>query len=68
MPRGLGLILFGIEGIGKTSFALQFPKPLMIMPLKEPGYISQRLSPVVLKFVKTRGEVRLLLRAMGEVK
>ena len=38
MPRGLGIILFGIEGIGKTSFSLQFPKPLHILPIKEPGF------------------------------
>lgn len=36
--RGLTLIIFGIEGIGKTSFALQFPKPLGIVPIREPGY------------------------------
>ncbi len=38
MPRGLGLIVYGIEGIGKTTFALQFPKPMSFMPLKEPGF------------------------------
>lgn len=36
--RGLTLIIFGIEGIGKTSFALQFPKPLGIIPIREPGF------------------------------
>lgn len=36
--RGLGLLIYGIEGIGKTSFALQAPKPLGCISLKEEGY------------------------------
>lgn len=38
MARGLSLIIYGVEGIGKTSLALQFPKPLNIAPIREPGY------------------------------
>lgn len=40
MPRGLGLIVYGIEGIGKTTFACSFPKPLSIIPIKEPGFFN----------------------------
>lgn len=40
MSRGLGLIIYGIEGIGKTTFALQFPKPANIINLKEPGFLD----------------------------
>lgn len=36
--RGLTLIIYGIEGIGKTSFTLEFPKPLNIAPIREPGF------------------------------
>lgn len=36
--RGLSLIIYGIEGIGKTTFAMEFPKPLNIAPIREPGY------------------------------
>lgn len=38
MPRGLGLLIYGMPGIGKTSFALQFPKPLTCLSIKETGY------------------------------
>jgi len=38
MPRGLSILLYGIEGIGKTTFALQFPKPMAVLPLREPGF------------------------------
>lgn len=36
--RGLGLILYGVEGIGKTSLALEFPKPLRCISVRESGY------------------------------
>lgn len=38
MSRGLSILLYGLEGIGKTTFALQFPKPLAILPIREPGF------------------------------
>ena len=38
MSRGLGLLLYGSEGIGKTSFALQFEKPLKCLSLRESGF------------------------------
>ena len=37
MPRGLTIALYGIEGSGKTTFALQFPKPMIVIPIREPG-------------------------------
>ena len=57
MPRGLGLIIYGIEGIGKTTFCLQAPKPLSIMPIREPGYfdledvgeVPQGVTPLIVK-------------------
>ena len=36
--RGLGLIIYGVEGIGKTSFCLQFPKPLRCISVRESGF------------------------------
>lgn len=36
--RGLGIIIYGIEGIGKTTFCLEAPKPLGIMSIRETGY------------------------------
>lgn len=36
--RGLGIILYGPEGIGKTSLGAQFPKPMTFLSLKEHGY------------------------------
>lgn len=36
--RGLGLVLYGVEGIGKTTLALEFPKPLGIINIRETGY------------------------------
>ncbi len=36
--RGLGLIIYGVEGIGKTSFSLQLPKPLRMISVNECGY------------------------------
>jgi len=36
--RGLGFILIGDPGCGKTSLALQFPKPLHCLSVKESGY------------------------------
>ena len=38
MKRGLGLVLYGTEGIGKTGTALQFPKPLDCRSLGETGF------------------------------
>src|SRR5690606_36034952 len=40
MPRGLGLIIYGTEGVGKTSLALQFPKPLKCLSVYEAGYVD----------------------------
>ena len=40
MPRGLGLLIYGTEGVGKTSFALQFPKPLKCLSINEAGFID----------------------------
>lgn len=41
MTRGLGLILYGGAGIGKTSFALQLPKPLKCITIPpECGYVD----------------------------
>lgn len=36
--RGLGFILIGDPGCGKTSLALQFPKPLHCLSVKESGF------------------------------
>jgi phage nucleotide-binding protein len=36
--RGLGFLIYGAEGIGKTSFASQFPKKLLMLGIKETGY------------------------------
>ena len=36
--RGLGLIVYGDMGIGKTSFALQFPGPLKCISVRESGF------------------------------
>lgn len=36
--RGLGFLIYGAEGVGKTSFAAQFPKPLLMLGIKESGY------------------------------
>lgn len=38
--RGLGLILYGVEGIGKTGLALQFPKPLKCISVREDGFLD----------------------------
>lgn len=38
MARGLGLVVYGTEGVGKTSFALEFPKELLCISVKESGY------------------------------
>lgn len=38
--RGLGLIPYGVEGIGKTSFCLQFPKPLRCISVRETGFLD----------------------------
>lgn len=55
--RGLGLIIYGIEGIGKTSFAIQAPKPVGIISIKEAGYddldmvgeVPERVNPLICK-------------------
>ncbi len=36
--RGMGLCIYGDEGIGKTGFALQFPTPLRCISINETGY------------------------------
>jgi len=36
--RGMGLIVYGRQGIGKTSFGLRFPKPLRVISINEYGY------------------------------
>jgi hypothetical protein len=36
--RGLGLIIYGVEGIGKSEFSLQFPKPLRCISVNETGF------------------------------
>lgn len=36
--RGMGLIIYGRQGIGKTTFGLQFPKPLRVISVNEYGY------------------------------
>ena len=36
--RGMGLIVYGRQGIGKTSFGLRFPKPLRVISVNEYGY------------------------------
>jgi len=38
MPRGLGLFIYGTEGVGKTTFACQFPQPLSCFSLQETGF------------------------------
>lgn len=38
--RGMGLIQYGVEGIGKTEFSLQFPKPLRVLSCRETGYLD----------------------------
>lgn len=39
MPRGLGLIIYGGAGLGKTSLSLQYPKPLKCITVPpECGY------------------------------
>lgn len=36
--RGLGALFYGIPGIGKTTFALQAPKPLTCISIHETGF------------------------------
>jgi hypothetical protein len=36
--RGLGLIVYGSSGVGKTSFASRFPGPVKFISLKETGF------------------------------
>lgn len=55
--RGLGIIIYGIEGIGKTTFCLQAPKPLGIMSIRETGYddldmigaVPKGVTPLIVK-------------------
>lgn len=36
--RGLGLIIYGDKGIGKTSFGLEFTKPVRVISVNETGF------------------------------
>ena len=38
MTRGLSIIIYGTEGVGKTTFALQFKKELKCISLMENGF------------------------------
>lgn len=39
-PYGIGIILTGDEGIGKSSLAAQFPKPILGISAKESGFLD----------------------------
>lgn len=41
--RGLGILAYGGEGIGKTSWALRFPKPVICLSCGETGYEDLQL-------------------------
>lgn len=41
--RGLALVAYGSDGIGKTSWALRFPKPVVCLSCKEEGYADLML-------------------------
>jgi hypothetical protein len=47
MSRGLGLVLYGPPGIGKTHFATYFPKPLLFISLHETGFDDLKIFPGV---------------------
>ena len=38
LKRGLSPIFYGTEGVGKTTLALEFPKPLLFLSVKENGF------------------------------
>lgn len=38
MAKGLGLLVMGVEGVGKTTFASEFPKPLTCFSIFESGF------------------------------
>ncbi len=40
MTRGLSIIFYGTEGVGKTSFALQFKKEISFLSVKENGFAN----------------------------
>lgn len=37
MPKGISLLIVGTEGVGKTSFAAEFPKPIDFYSMSETG-------------------------------
>lgn len=37
MSKGIGLLIIGTEGVGKTTFACEFPKPIRVESLYESG-------------------------------
>ena len=37
MAKGIGLLIIGTEGVGKTTFSYEFPKPIRIESLYESG-------------------------------
>lgn len=47
MARGLGLVLYGPPGIGKTHFSAFFPKPLLFISLHETGFDDLKIYPGV---------------------
>jgi hypothetical protein len=40
MSRGLSIIFYGTEGVGKTSLALQFKKEISVLSVNENGYAN----------------------------
>lgn len=45
--RGLGLVIYGPTGIGKTHFSLFFPKPMLYLNLYETGFDDLKIYPGV---------------------
>ena len=43
MPAPLKVVLYGVEGIGKSSFAARFPQPVICVP--GPGRGGSRPGP-----------------------
>jgi hypothetical protein len=41
--RGISILAYGTEGVGKTSFALEFPKPLRVISLNENGFSNLQM-------------------------